>query len=936
MMRRSITAICIVLAACGGSTPPEPPPPPPPPPPTPSVVEVSAGDGQQAAPGTAVATPPAVTVRSSNGTPVPNVTVTFAIDSGGGTVGSPTATTNASGVASPGSWTVGAVEGPQVLVATVAGVAPARIRALSRIPTTQIGTGTVAVGGGVLSVNQPGSPLHGLTISFPDGAVTTPAPITMAMASTAGISLPAGVTAATPALVLTTSVRSLARSATIRFPAPAPIAGQTLMVGAFNPATGGFTVLPSLGVRAGSVLAALPTLAAAAAPVRPGTSPAGFPAASLSADEDPLHLLLVGVPNEVFDKPFDSKFRVRQDNWDFDNRPVAALPFLAGPGAQPDEAFYPTDGMVATSLWYFEHRKAEGPLYGRFRLQADQAASNRVGIRWAALASIGVSTGGARAIAEAEELATDDPADYGETLFKAIRALFYTTYDRPVPVALYDVVIGGQDSLTPVGLGIATRVSGNEVEIVVPDNPEVAFTATFTPGVGFNPFTVSAQRGGSFEVRALWPLLHRPLIEGPALADQYPKVLAETVGDAEGWPTPSLHWNQGELDPKGIFLDDRLIHWWECGACPDFGFRPPGIPATAPHPQVFQMARIVAGTSAPFTAGALATVRWSRDSVGSDAVPTRTGHAIYLPQPASGTFIGGWLDWQTVDYRRASLRPTPGSVAFSKDTTINVTLNPSQPLPSGTTYSWVLRTDAGRDSVATTTAAHTRNLKAGTKGKLLIIAHEKGSKRPIARDSIPIESSALPFWQITSISDPDDVLDTDTGDGDPFYPMMARLLAAPGSGLIAIESEASGGTVLRLRVLPNALWSPGNCCPPSSASFPGEFQFSLGVQPTVTYAVGPYFAGFGESRWAQSTDDLGSGTMTAQFVHGGLIPRAIENAGTQNGPRDLIRFSATRSGASMTGTIEVYGWGVDEKTGEVPIDGNPGVLRLPFTAVRLR
>src|SRR5256885_1032826 len=71
-----------------------------------SVLGVQAGNGQTAVAGSAVVIPPAILVTDRFGNPIPNVSVTFAVASGGGTVGGVLQqTTNANGVATVGSWT---------------------------------------------------------------------------------------------------------------------------------------------------------------------------------------------------------------------------------------------------------------------------------------------------------------------------------------------------------------------------------------------------------------------------------------------------------------------------------------------------------------------------------------------------------------------------------------------------------------------------------------------------------------------------------------------------------------------------------------------------------------------------------------------------------------------------------------------------------------
>lgn len=71
-----------------------------------------------AAPGGQVDDPPSVVVRDANGTPMAGVTVTFAVTTGGGSVTGNHQTSNASGIATVGSWTLGTATGTNTLVAS--------------------------------------------------------------------------------------------------------------------------------------------------------------------------------------------------------------------------------------------------------------------------------------------------------------------------------------------------------------------------------------------------------------------------------------------------------------------------------------------------------------------------------------------------------------------------------------------------------------------------------------------------------------------------------------------------------------------------------------------------------------------------------------------------------------------------------------------------
>jgi len=93
-----------------------------------------AGDSQTAAVGTAVSTPPAAVVQDQFGNPVPGISVSFSVGSGGGSLTGGVTTTNASGIATVGSWTLGTTAGANTLGATSVG--------LSGSPLSFTATGT--------------------------------------------------------------------------------------------------------------------------------------------------------------------------------------------------------------------------------------------------------------------------------------------------------------------------------------------------------------------------------------------------------------------------------------------------------------------------------------------------------------------------------------------------------------------------------------------------------------------------------------------------------------------------------------------------------------------------------------------------------------------------------------------------------------------------
>src|SRR5262249_43935555 len=84
-----------------------------------SAATKQAGDAQSGAAGSTLPIAPAVLVQDAFGNPIAGVTVTFAVTGGGGLLTGATPTTNASGIATVGSWQLGSSTGPNSLSATV-------------------------------------------------------------------------------------------------------------------------------------------------------------------------------------------------------------------------------------------------------------------------------------------------------------------------------------------------------------------------------------------------------------------------------------------------------------------------------------------------------------------------------------------------------------------------------------------------------------------------------------------------------------------------------------------------------------------------------------------------------------------------------------------------------------------------------------------------
>ena len=120
---RLVATITMTLVwSCGGESKlPQAPPSPPDITPA-SVTPVTGTDNQTAVAGTAVAKPPSVTVANAAGTRLSGVTVSFAVTAGGASISGALDTTDAKGVATAGSWTLGPTAGTNTLIATVGSI----------------------------------------------------------------------------------------------------------------------------------------------------------------------------------------------------------------------------------------------------------------------------------------------------------------------------------------------------------------------------------------------------------------------------------------------------------------------------------------------------------------------------------------------------------------------------------------------------------------------------------------------------------------------------------------------------------------------------------------------------------------------------------------------------------------------------------------------
>ena len=141
-------------------------------------ITIVAGNTQTAVAGSSVATAPSVKLTDLNGNAVAGVTVTFVVGTGGGSVTGAAATSNASGVATVGSWKLGTKAGANTLIAssgslstvtfTATGVAGAAVQIAINAGNNQNGTvgTTLAVAPSVKVTDANANVVTGAAVTF--------------------------------------------------------------------------------------------------------------------------------------------------------------------------------------------------------------------------------------------------------------------------------------------------------------------------------------------------------------------------------------------------------------------------------------------------------------------------------------------------------------------------------------------------------------------------------------------------------------------------------------------------------------------------------------------------------------------------------------------------------------------------------------------------
>lgn len=259
----------------------------------PATASKEAGDAQTAAVGATVAAAPSVRVVDAGGNRVANVTVVFQVGTGGGSITGATATTNANGIATVGSWTLGQTAGSNTLIANVQGASVAgnpvtftatATAGAASTATKQAGDAQTATVGAAVAVrpavkvaDQFGNGVAGVTVTYAvatgGGTITGATAVTGAdgiatvgswtlgntsgaqtlTATVPGVTAPVTFTATGAAAAARTVTRVAGDAQSVLVGAAAPIKPSVKVVDQFNNAVAGVAVTFAVTAGGGSV-----------------------------------------------------------------------------------------------------------------------------------------------------------------------------------------------------------------------------------------------------------------------------------------------------------------------------------------------------------------------------------------------------------------------------------------------------------------------------------------------------------------------------------------------------------------------------------------------------------------------------------------------------------------------------------------------------------
>jgi hypothetical protein len=740
---------------------------------------------------------------------------------------------------------------------------------------TTIATGSVSTGGGSVTVHQSGSPLNGLTLNFPAGALDGAMAITIDTSPNVGITRSAAVNPVSPLIGISTSTSTAYAKAPITITVPATIPDNSFpVITVYDKTTGQFEVLTTTSYDAHSVTAVTNHLGAIPQPAvtNDRIAPAGRlrPRLDLTPNPNSTQIFVNAIPRDVLMRDYDAGYRPGVDDWEFP--PSTTEASTQGIGF----------GMELASIWYYVAKPSSKPLNGQFELVPNVPFSDREGFRWSTVIQNQSEERAHDVGTHVASYVNGDDATFDQNCFLSIRAAFAMAPVTPQPQLV--VLVNKQGAVFPV---IAYKAQGTNLWIENPAKPgDTNQELTFPVGQPMPPVGVLLY-GVSTVLESPILMSISSFVPPSTVAASYALAAAGTVGD-DIFPTYEMHGRDGVLYDT-TYVVDTLRLWFECAKCKNGWSTPVDLP---PHGNLltFGIFELVGTTwtanNTEYPPGGLA---FSTSSLteGQDRV---FGGPFFSSAQLNVAYSAGapmyWLDWHQFTLRRLKLTVTPDSPDEPVNTAITFQVAATPALPPHVTYKW----DFGDGTAAVEThdapsSSHAYKTEGSYTMTVQLVDDRNNQVIGKTTDAVTI-GTPKQFWRFTKVTQTSAVMA-----GIPIPPEGQTAINTTLAEFTTIQTTPSEGSI----VVHDDLGAPAVFL---------QIAAVAGTGTTIT----DYTDAANHYLLAGSTSVFGSS--------GSLSITGDPTTGSITGALGLNSITATKDGKTLTGTfVVVISWQASPQNG---------------------
>ena len=790
----------LLFVACGGggdptSTPTTTTPPTPPPTPAPTPVATSAtateGDRQTAAAGSAVPVAPTVVVRDQSGSVMAGVQVVFSVTAGGGSTEGATATTDAAGVARVGRWTLGPV-GEQRLTARVGALTPVEFVA-TLVPGSEIFDVPVGPDSGTFEIRAAGLPSRGFPRRTPSGAFATASAWSVRLADSAVIpSLPAGFSVAGPALEIRGSTGLADQLLTLNVPLPR-VPGRRVVLALRDPVRGVLDIMPMVA-RSDSTARVLTLHLDGSRLIGPTSGTASRPGTVAAQTVPVAQIVPIALPPTL--PTVGPVITPETERWPVQEYGTYYQPDGHGPAIPLVETVASADGGA--------------PLGGIVR------ALSQPGL-YAEIAPIGLLSELTERISSSTNTVVREVAAQLQLLTKSERdALVHDQAAAALAIGQRAVTLaflpaGGGDPT--YGTGVAA--SGSNLGLLQPASSGVE-SVDFSAAQGYATLLSRATADEQARQTQQLAILSSMLVDKSSVEQMLSNLRSHDrlTGPARDASNDAIA-PRADLTLPRLSLSERLGVSTGVTRGGSVAVRSPLSTLGVEFPGVQGLtAAFLESTQESLTAAAGATVPLG-DLLGRVFSTPGTRTRVVITSVATINGQTRQIAAFVLELVDAPFRVAPDTTFFD-GTVPAVTLTASIPEPpAGYRVRWPWGDGNSPVQVGSPSATH----QYAEERDYTIVATLRDQDGVTLATDTAYARAGRPYWRLTSMTDPDGFLEVGEPGESPTYDLLARVLAAPTSGLLAIDAPDSTSTVLRLRVLTAAVGDTTQCrSPPRGGS----------------------------------------------------------------------------------------------------------------------